>query len=168
MLPDYIKPELFWSKVAFTDCCWNWTASTVSGYGQFGTGRPKRNHLAHRLAYMALVGPIPAGMELDHLCYRPICVNPAHLEPVTGEENIRRMLERGVSWCARQAQKTHCEHGHEFTPENTRITKKGHRWCRACNRGYAAQRRAALTPEERERVREYMRLYHLHRKAIHS
>ncbi len=79
---------LFFAKVEFTDACWLWTASTDwYGYGWFWVGAPRR---AHRVCYEWLVGPIPAGLELDHLCRVPACVRPEHLEPVTHAENVRR------------------------------------------------------------------------------
>ncbi|HZQ33748.1 MAG TPA: HNH endonuclease [Mycobacterium sp.] len=86
------------------------------------------------MSYVALVGPIAAGLHVDHLCYNPPCVNPAHLEPVTPAENTRRAYAR----------KTHCKHGHEYTPENTLITPLGRRRCRACHREHVARTR--LTP----------------------
>src|SRR6266446_450017 len=94
-------------------------------YGVYG-----RMH-AHRYAYTELRGPIPPGMTLDHLCRVRCCVNPAHLEPVTGIENVRR----GVSPTAQNARKTHCPHGHPLDGINTNRAS-GHqtRFCRACHR----------------------------------
>jgi hypothetical protein len=83
----------FWSKVdkGGPGGCWVWTASLNNmGYPRFNAG--DREMLAHRFAYEDVVGPIPDGLELDHLCRRPVCVNPAHLEPVTHRENMRRMV----------------------------------------------------------------------------
>lgn len=78
------------SKDAETSC-WTWTGHRdPKGYGRFCEGGRGNTRLAHRVAYAALVGPIPDGLDLDHLCVNPPCVNPAHLEPVTHEENIRR------------------------------------------------------------------------------
>jgi hypothetical protein len=111
----------FWAKVEKTDGCWLWTgALDGNGYGQITSGRRGSGHLpAHRVAYEFLVGPIPDGMELDHVwergCRSTACVNPAHLEPVTHRENVLR----GNSPMAQQARQTHCKHGHEFTAENT-------------------------------------------------
>jgi hypothetical protein len=87
--------------------------------------------MAHRVAYELVIGQIPAGLELDHLCRNVVCVNPAHLEPVTRAENMRR----------RSAAQTHCKHGHEFTPENTYYYWHGgrHRACRACGRATVAR-----------------------------
>jgi hypothetical protein len=84
-------------------------------------GRPLA---AYRVAYILLVGPIPEGLQLDHLCRVASCVNPAHLEPVTQQENIRRQL----------AAITHCPKGHEYTPENTGHDRHGGRYCRICSR----------------------------------
>jgi hypothetical protein len=79
----------FWSKVLISDGCWVWTGTTdKDGYGVLGVdGRFVR---AHRFAYELLVGPIPEGLELDHLCFNRPCVNPGDLEPVTTQENLRR------------------------------------------------------------------------------
>jgi hypothetical protein len=95
--------------------CWIWQGRlNPDGYGQ--AAELRRRGLpgsAHAVAYVLLKGPVPKGLELDHLCRVRACINPDHLEPVTHHENMRR----GV-----QATKTHCKRGHEFTPENTKIT----------------------------------------------
>jgi len=86
--------ERFWSKVDKTGDCWIWNGGVgAGGYGAFGSYDEADDPItvrAHRYAYEALVGPIPAGLVLDHLCRVRRCVNPAHLEPVTNAENIRR------------------------------------------------------------------------------
>lgn len=131
---DTRLPSRFWSKVRDTGDCWMWAASTGShGYGSFHMGSrldgTKRRVLPHRLAYTTLIGPIDDGLELDHLCREPLCVNPSHLEPVTHTENVRR----GNGWSGRKARQTHCIHGHEFTAENTyRRPSGGGRECRRC------------------------------------
>jgi len=100
--------ERFWDKVnrEGENGCWEWTAYILpNGYGWFGlvTGANQRNALAHRVAYEFVVGPVPTGLQLDHLCRNRRCVNPDHLEPVTRRENILR----GQSLMAHNARKTH-------------------------------------------------------------
>lgn len=109
--------------------CWLWVGFT----GRDGYGRHQaagRHRLAHRTAYEAFVGPIPDGLQLDHLCRVRHCVNPEHLEAVTQQINVLR----GVSPIAQHARKTHCINGHPFNAENTRFNHRGWRQCRACQR----------------------------------
>lgn len=130
--------ERFWSKVAIAgpDKCWEWQASKHKGYGCFGNSpREGRSRRAHRVAYKLLVGPIPERLTIDHLCRNRACQNPDHLEPVTNRDNVLR--SEGIT--AKNAQKTHCKHGHEFTPSNT-IRRKGGRECRACQRERESRR----------------------------
>ena len=95
--------------------------------------------LAHRIVYEALVGPIPEGMVLDHLCRNRPCASPAHLEPVDSRTNTLR----GEGPTAKHAIKTHCPRGREHTPENTYSYKRGGRQCRTCVIARSAARRAA-------------------------
>ena len=136
-------PEVrFWPKVdqsAGPDACWPWLANvTWDGYGLFYLGRDvdgrDHNIRPHRFAYQVVVGPIPAGLELDHLCKNTVCVNPAHLEPVTGAENKRR----GDSFSGLNARKTECLRGHPFIAANVRINANGRRVCRTCQSRKAA------------------------------
>lgn len=139
--------------------CWAWQGLVNdSGYGYiFYRGRKEQ---AHRVAYELLVGEIPKGMVLDHKCHDPLtcpggvtcphrrCVNTDHLAPTTIRENVLR----GATVPAANAAKTHCSHGHEFTPENTISHKRG-RDCRICARRRAketaarkrARRNSAIT-----------------------
>jgi hypothetical protein len=101
--------------------------------------------LAHRLVYEKLVGPIPDGVELDHVCRRRLCVNPAHLDPVTHRINVLR----GTSFSAVNAAKTASSKGHPLDEKNTYRMKDGGRSCRACTadaaRRYRARRRIKET-----------------------
>lgn len=117
--------ERLWEKVEPTGFCWEWTGAHLqSGHGRFYVaGRVVQ---AHRFVYELLVGEIPDGMQLDHLCRNTSCVNPDHLEPVTHAENLRRSPVRG--WA-----KTHCAKGHAFTKETTYIRPgNGRRMCKVC------------------------------------
>ena len=81
--------ERFEAKIERTDTCWIWRGTILKiGYGSCSYRH--RATYAHRIAYEIYVGPIPRGLELDHLCRVTRCVNPAHLEPVTHAENMRR------------------------------------------------------------------------------
>ena len=108
-------------------------ALTNAGYGRLTwkvNGRLERG--AHRVAYVAHVGPIPEGKVIDHLCRVRHCVNPDHLEVVTQRENIMRSP---IAIGAANAAKTHCPQGHEYTPENTYVqVGRGYtgRLCRTC------------------------------------
>jgi hypothetical protein len=116
-------------KVNKTETCWLWTAFIKpNGYGQF-----KQNGFAHRYSYEFFVGPIPSGMEIDHLCKVTACVNPDHLEVVTRAENNRR----SNSISALNMRKTHCKRGHPFSGDNLVIRAPGRsgrsgRGCRIC------------------------------------
>ena len=120
--------ERFWPKVnkAGHEECWEWTASVDgNGYGSFHTDISTR---AHRWAYLTIVGPVPDGHVLDHLCRNPSCVNPAHLEPVTNQENLARGWGRRL----RNGMTDECINGHKYTPDNTYISPRGQQHCRAC------------------------------------
>jgi hypothetical protein len=105
--------------------CWDWIGTKTNGYGQFRSDgrRGAKKSSPHQYAYEAFIGPMPEGMEPDHLCRNRGCGNPLHLEAVTHAENIRRRSET----------MTQCKAGHEFNEENTQYIG-AKRKCRLCNR----------------------------------
>lgn len=125
-------PARILSKFTIDDNgCWIWTAAiTGGGYGYINWQRKPQK--AMRLLYDWLVGPIPDGYQLDHLCRVRACVNPEHLEPVTSRENTMR----GENPSAAKAKQTHCYKGHEFDEKNTYRRPNGTRVCRTCHRDY--------------------------------
>jgi hypothetical protein len=125
--------ERLWPKVdrRGPDECWPWLgAKTETGYGMLTTKRGNGTWTtvrAHRVAYEAAVGPIPP-------CPHRACCNPAHMRVVTQD----------VNWARRRwRERTHCPHGHAYTPQNTKIGSKGEKKCRTCHRAQEAARRAA-------------------------
>ena len=124
----------FWTKVEKTEGCWLWMGALAHGYGRVKDG--KKIVQAHRFAYELLRGPIPDGLQIDHLCRIPNCVNPEHMEPVTMSENLRR----GVHF---ERNRTHCPQGHPYDELNTRHTSRGDRICRACERERYHRRKAS-------------------------
>ena len=117
--------QRFFHYVEFTDSCWLWRGALAHGYGRFRV--EGRLVGAHRYAYEFCVGPIPDGLQIDHLCRVRHCVNPDHMEPVTQRVNILR----GEGLAAQHARATHCPHGHPYDKGNT-ILSKGKRFCRIC------------------------------------
>lgn len=115
--------------------CWLWTAAVHQGYGRFRLGGA--NLRAHVVAYELLVGPVPAGLEIDHLCRVRNCVNPAHMEPVSHGENVRRgNIDRAID-------RLTCRRGHPFSGGNLTIRRSdGARICKACGRDKTRRYRA--------------------------
>jgi len=106
--------------------CWLWKGGCDNkGYGRFCV--KGKTHLAHRFSYECYNDKIKEGLQIDHLCRNPPCVNPQHLEQVTNRENIRR----GRDW---HREKTHCPRGHPYSEENTHVFKAGGRRCKICYR----------------------------------
>ena len=104
--------------------CWIWIGSRFpGGYGRVNVNASRKGHGAHRVLYELLVGPIPEGLELDHLCRVRECVNPKHLQPVLHRVNVWRG--------ARMHRQTHCKRGHAMTEDNHYYSGRSH-CCRAC------------------------------------
>lgn len=121
-------PARYLSKIVFepTTGCWLWDATSRNGYCSIRAGG--RYEMVHRSVYKMLVGPIPEGLTIDHLCRNRCCVNPDHLEPVTMIEN----LARGRGFGALNSAKTHCKRGHPLSGANLYVTSSGSRGCRTC------------------------------------
>ena len=118
----------------FETPCWDWAGGFVNGYGRLHPCKSRPHHSqAHRFFYEHHVGPIPAGLQLDHLCRNTRCVNPAHLEAVTQEENIRRQY----------AAQTHCRRGHPRTPANI-VLNGGVGRCRICRQNNRQAKRVSV------------------------
>lgn len=123
----------FWDRIDTGDGsgCWLWTGTRLpSGYGTYS-----RFGYAHRIVYSFLIGDIPDGLEIDHLCSVRNCVRPDHLEAVTHAENMRR----GNAGLPNRS-KTECPHGHPYSPENTGYHDGGRRRCLTCNKRYRKSR----------------------------
>ena len=143
---DYIDQLRFWSKVDFLthDSCWLWRGvGNDDGYANF-TSKGK-SLKAHRYAYEITIGPIPAGLTIDHLCRTRNCVNPMHLEPVTIAENVRRAY----------SVKTRCKNGHLLSGDNLdkSVLRKGRRRCIECSKEW--QKKYLSKPEVKQRKSEW-------------
>ncbi len=157
--------ERLMRRVHKTESCWVFTGPLrPDGYCQIqiGGNRLGRKILGHRLAYEGIIGPIPAGLEIDHLCRNRACVNPAHLEPVTSRvNNMRGEAPRHTRehyerfWATRGR----CARGHEVAEAGIHIDSRGNRRCRECHleRKRATYRRQLADPERRQRLYEVQR-----------
>lgn len=142
---DYEEFERrFWSRTATSGTCIIWTGGRQGKYG--AASLQGRNMGAHRVAYWMKVGPLVEGLEIDHICNVPLCINPDHLQQIDGHAN----WSRSSALTRENSLKTHCKHGHEFTEENTRLTAKG-RDCRACNRDRYWRNRERLNKQKRDK-----------------
>lgn len=121
--------------------CWLWTGTlTDKGYGTVSYNA--QTQYVHRLMYELERGTIPDGHEIDHLCRNRACCNPAHLEPVTGAENVRR----GISPSTLFNRTGRCQRGHILAAVGVYVSPKGHRMCRGCialRQARRARKRAA-------------------------
>ena len=144
--------ERFWEKVNKDGAngCWLWTADQSHHGYAYCSPYPGQSRYAHRVAYEMLVGRIPPGQELDHLCRVRHCINPAHLEAVSHAQNVQRGIGPTLVR-ARYARQTRCKHGHLFSPENTMLPQRRDglrvRACRICKRAswrkWSAKKEAA-------------------------
>lgn len=152
MTPDLLPSLLRNGIVVNDEGCWQWSRRLAyDGYGRvtIRVGDARRTVSVHRTVYSLLVGPVPDGLQLDHLCRNRGCCNPAHLEPVTCREN----LLRGDTLNAANAGKTHCVRGHAFDEANT--TWNGtKRHCRTCHRELMRRRRARAREITREGIEQ--------------
>ena len=136
MTPDLLPERIAKRITVDANGCWIWRGTlTRDGYGKARVGSSMVR--LHRFTYESLLGSIPDGLHIDHLCRVRSCCNPLHLEPVTNRVNVLR----GDTIPAAHAAASHCKRGHEFTEGNTYryVSKYGYpaRACRAC-RGLAA------------------------------
>jgi len=144
MTPSPQDLDRFFEKVVIPtdpDDCWWWIAArTGGGYGYCYDSVAKKIRRAHRVAYQLFYGTIPIGLELDHRCNRPACVNPTHLMAVTHRANILR----SDAPHAQNARKTHCIHGHPLSGDNLYRPPRGGRQCRCCHAQRVARRQRRL------------------------
>lgn len=119
----------------------------AGGYKKMTIGGVRKK--AHQWSYIQAYGPVPDGLEIDHLCRNPACMNPKHLEAVTHRVNVLR----SNAPTAQRARQTHCRHGHELSGDNLYLDPTtGYRKCRACGRRRAdAKRRTRTIPERAKR-----------------
>lgn len=141
--------DRFWKKVQKTESCWLWTGmKSEKGYGLLHVnGKVKR---AHQVAYIGITGTkIPEGMQLDHLCRNPACVNPSHLEPVTSRENTIRGIAARVAAHGPRKRKEFCKYGHPMSGENLYVRPDGQNACKTCQK---ASKERNFDPEKHKQA----------------
>lgn len=123
------------SRLVSADSCWRYGPNEPTGYAR--VRHDGKRDMAHRAVYEILVGEIPEGLQLDHLCRNRDCVNPSHLEPVTIKQNL---LRSNLTIASQNKSKTHCKNGHEFNSQNTYVPPKRptRRYCKTCQNGRVA------------------------------
>lgn len=118
----------FWKFVEKTSSCWIWKGATAQGYGVMGNGTHRGLVKAHRVSFEMHIGPIPKGLEIDHICRHRFCVNPAHLRAVTHVENMQN---------GSKSLQTMCVNGHKLDKKNTAFLhapgRASFRRCRKCH-----------------------------------
>jgi hypothetical protein len=133
--------DRFWAKVDAEGDCWLWVGASSGIYGFFWDGQKQTQ--AHRAVWEMMVGPIPNGLHIDHLCKVNHCVNPDHLEPVTCAENLwRGQGPASKAYSRKRRNRTHCNYGHPYNEANTYHTPEGWRKCRRCDAKQSRVRKA--------------------------
>lgn len=128
-----LHEDRFWNFIRVDEKeCWLWKGSKRDGYGRFRVG--SKLVQAHVYAFEMYGGVIPEGNQLDHKCFVRACVNPAHLEPVTQKENLRRSQHRRFDIGSLRRGITHCPKGHELSGDNLLMSPQSKRkdYCRKC------------------------------------
>lgn len=135
----YALPQRIASKIEVTeDGCWMWRAAICRyGYGALRVDGSTRR--AHRHIYEQLVGPIPEGLEVHHVCETRACVNPAHMQTMTPREH--RALSRGKPHDRAREDRPACPHGHPYDEANKSVRRDGSYFCRTCHRERERRRR---------------------------
>ena len=149
-----VSERLLEKYVVLDNGCWQWQGAVSSHYGTIKASQTldggRRTLLVHRLSYEIHKGPIPEGLQIDHLCHNKLCINVEHLEAVTSQVNCMRKLNKDNQYVNR----AHCSQGHEYSWDNTSYTKSGSRVCLSCQRarqtGYRNNNRKAYNDYIRE------------------
>src|SRR6267142_4962404 len=145
LLPHRIRKKVVFKTCLVSDLpgdCWIWTGAIGKKNGYVYVNWAGKSQIAHRVVYILTGHSIPPRFTLDHQCRQRPCLNPDHLKPLTLANNV--MAGEGIA--AKNARKTHCVNGHEFTPANTyRVPSTGHRNCLRCQQ---IHNKARFTPKQ--------------------
>jgi hypothetical protein len=152
-MPDRLMgtpEERFWPKVDAEGDCWVWTKyRDKDGYGTFTAAGPGKSTRVHKFAWQTLVGEVPDGYELDHLCRNRPCCNPDHLEVVTHAENMRRTDATAQKLKYKASQRTHCKRNHPYSGRNL-VMDGGQRRCRTCRNDAQRERKRGRMTENKD------------------